>query len=224
MGTPSSSAPCLLIGGGYRRNDLGPLQGIDHVSILRAGHPQRSYAAQRPATCCATWTRAVSTAPRRRQLRPAPCTSRYQPTSCARACRRAYVLPDIWHRGLAPRSRRRRAGRGRPARTDCKREAPGRAHRAAGLSTAGAELLAFLDASGVRLPRYPGEPRPRSPGASVDDRRRCVAARCRRPDLAIVVGRKLDYQPATARTAVWPNRPLPAHWRQRRGLRENRRG
>ncbi len=41
--------PVLLIGGcaPVPQDDLGPLQGIDHVSILRPGHPQRAHAARR---------------------------------------------------------------------------------------------------------------------------------------------------------------------------------
>ena len=80
--------PVLLIGGcaPVPQDDLGPLQGIDHVSIMRPVTRSARTCAS-PAVCCATWTRP----PRRRSATATPpvrCTSRFRPMCCDRPCRR----------------------------------------------------------------------------------------------------------------------------------------
>jgi len=98
--------PVLLIGGcaPMPQDDLGPLQGIDHVSILRP--VTRSARTLRIAgqTCCVTWTRR-SRRHGATAMRPVPCTSRSRPTCCGRPCPRASCCRNTWRRARRARFR-----------------------------------------------------------------------------------------------------------------------
>ena len=142
----SRASRCCLIGGCTSRPqaNMGPLQDIPHVDILRpvtryartaarrrAGDPRAGRGDRR-----APWANAAS---------PARSISRSRPTCCARTCRRQLVLDD-WMRAEAaahacrPTRRDRSRGRRRLVGASVRWSMTGR-----GAAQAGAELVRLLD-------------------------------------------------------------------------------
>ena len=162
--------PVLLIGGCTSRPqaNMGPLQDIPHVDILRPV-TRMSRTAQR---------RRPGRARTGRGRRPAPWATwasrgrsiwRSRPTCCARTCRHNLVLD-----GLDAAQAAARSCRPSQAAVDDAVEALWSAQRplvitGRGARGAAAELVRLLDATGACLSRYPGKPRPgagRPSGAS----------------------------------------------------------
>ena len=214
--------PVLLIGGcaPMPQDDLGPLQGIDHVSILRP--VTRSARTLRVAdNLLRDLDKAVSTALGDGNA-PGPVYVEIPTDVLRQTVPPGVVLPEY----LAPRAPRRIP----PDAAEVERAAAliAGAKRplvltGRGALGAGDELVAFLDASGaVYLDTQesrglvPAE-HPATIGAM---RGRAM----QETDLAIVVGRKLDYQTGYGSPAVWPKARFLRIGDNAEELRENRRG
>jgi acetolactate synthase I/II/III large subunit len=214
--------PVLLIGGcaPVPQDDLGPLQGIDHVSIMR------------PVTRSARTLRVTGSL--LRDLDKATATALGDgnapgpvyveiPTDVLRQTVPPRVaLPEY----LAPRPPRRIP----PDPSEVERAAAliAQARRPLVLSGRGAlearaELVRFLDATGaVYLDTQESRGLVSSEHPSVIGAVRGRAMN--EADLAIVVGRKLDYQTGYGSPAVWPNARFLRIGDNAEELRENRRG
>ena len=214
--------PVLLIGGcaPVPQEDLGPLQGIDHVSIMKP--VTRSARTFRAADNLLrdldkAWSSALGDG-----TAPGPAYIEI-PADVLRARIAPGVILREW---LQPRVPRRIAPS--PAEVTRAAELIARARKPLVLSgrgamAAGDELLRFLDASGA-LYLDTQESRGLVPG---DHRSYVGAVRARamsEADLVIAIGRKLDYQVAYGSPAVFPN----AQWLRiadnAEELTENRRG
>lgn len=214
--------PVLLIGGcpPVPQDDLGPLQGIDHVSIMKP--ITRSARTLRVAdNLLRDLDKAYATAAGDGNA-PGPVYVEI-PTDIVRATvAPALVLPE-W---LAPKPKRRI-----PPQTDDVRRAVdliGQARRplvitGRGAQGASTELVQFLDATGaVYLDTQESRGLvPRGHAAVVGAMR---GRAMQEADLVVVVGRKLDYQLGYGSPAVLPQ----ARWLRiadtAEELRDNRRG
>ena len=214
--------PVLLIGGcaPVPQDDLGPLQGIDHVSILRP--VTRSARTLRVAgSLLRDLDKAVSTALGDGNA-PGPVYVEIPTDVLRQTVPQGVVLPEY----LAPRAPRRIP----PDAAEVERAAAliANAKRplvltGRGALGAGAELVAFLNASGaVYLDTQ------ESRGLVPPEHSATIGAMRGRAmqetDLAIVIGRKLDYQTGYGSPAVWPNARFVRIGDNAEELRENRRG
>jgi acetolactate synthase-1/2/3 large subunit len=214
--------PVLLIGGcaPMPQDDLGPLQGIDHVSILRP--VTRSARTLRIAgNLLRDLDKAVSTALGDGNA-PGPVYVEIPTDVLRQTVPSGVVLPEY----LAPRTPRRIP----PDAADVERAAAliAGAKRplvltGRGALGAGAELVAFLDASGavyLDTQESRGLVPPEHPATIGAMRGRAM----QETDLAIVVGRKLDYQTGYGSPAVWSKARFLRIGDNAEELRENRRG
>jgi acetolactate synthase-1/2/3 large subunit len=217
--------PLLLIGGcaPLPQDDLGPLQGIDHVSIMR------------PVTRAARTLRVADSLLRDLDKAwsialgdgggvPGPVYVEI-PTDVLRRTIPAALVLDEW---LRPKPALRvppdAADVQRAARVLAAAKRPlvlsGRGAMAAGA----APLLALLDRSGA-LYLDTQESRGLVPGSHAAVVGAVRARAMQEADCVVVVGRKLDYQTGYGSPAVWPS---AAHWIRiadnAEELRENRRG
>jgi len=214
--------PVLLIGGcaPVPQDDLGPLQGIDHVSVMRP--VTRAARTLRVAdNLLRDLDKALSTALGDGNP-PGPVYVEIPTDVLRRTVPPKLALPEY----LAPRVTRRVP----PDGAEVERAAAliAQARRPLVMTGRGAmnatkELVSFLDASGA-LYVDTQESRNLVPAehASVVNAMRARAMQD--ADLAIIVGRKLDYQTGYGSPAVWPK----ARWLRvgdnAEELRENRRG
>ena len=214
--------PVLLIGGcaPVPQDDLGPLQGIDHVGVMRP--VTRSARTLRVAdNLLRDLDKAYSTAlgdgnpPGAVYLEiPTDVLRRNVPPKLA--------LPEY----LAPRSPRHIP----PDANEVERAAAliARARRPLVLTGRGAAdardaLVPFLDASGA-LYVDTQESRGLVPPTHASVVGAVRARAMQDTDLAIIVGRKLDYQTGYGSPAVWPNARFIRIGDNAEELRENRRG
>lgn len=214
--------PVLLIGGcaPVPQDDLGPLQGIDHVSIMKP--ITRSARTLRVADSMLrdldkAWSTAIGDG-----NAPGPVYIEI-PTDVLRQTIPPGIVLDEY---LAPKAPRRIP----PDAADVQRAAALIAQAARPLVLTGrgalgasAQLLRFLDASGaVYLDTQ--ESRGLVPGAHPAYVGAVRARVMQEADLVIAIGRKLDYQVAYGSPAAFPN----ARWLRlgdnAEELRENRRG
>jgi len=216
--------PLLLIGGcaPVPQDDLGPLQGIDHVSIMR------------PVTRLARTLRVADNALRDLDKAwsmatgdgggvPGPVYVEI-PTDVLRRSVPAALRLDEW---LRPKPARRL----RPDPADVARAAQllAAARRPLVLSgrgalNAGPELLALLDRSGAAY-LDTQESRGLVPGRHASAVGAVRARAMQEADCVLVVGRKLDYQTGYGSPAVFPNaRTWLRIADNAEELRENRRG
>jgi acetolactate synthase-1/2/3 large subunit len=214
--------PVLLIGGcaPVPQDDLGPLQGIDHVSIMRP--VTRSARTLRVAgSLLRDLDKAVSTALGDGNA-PGPVYVEIPTDVLRQTVPPRVVLPEY----LTPRAPRRippdpaEVERAAALIAGAKRPLVLTGRGAVG---AGAELVAFLDASGAAY-LDTQESRGLVPA---EHRSTIGAVRARamqETDLAIVVGRKLDYQTGYGSPAVWLNARFLRIGDNAEELRENRRG
>ena len=214
--------PVLLIGGcaPLPQDDLGPLQGIDHVGVMKP--VTRSARTLRVAdNLLRDLDKAYSTALGDGNP-PGPVYVEIPTDVLRRTVPPRLALPEY----LAPRVPRRippdSAAVERAAALIAQARRPlmmtGR-----GAVDARAELVPFLDASGALYVDTQESRGLVPPGhASVVG---AVRARAMQDtDLAIIVGRKLDYQTGYGSPAVWPNARFLRIGDNAEELRENRRG
>ena len=215
-------APVLLLGGcaPVPQDDLGPLQGIDHVSIMRPVTRQ-SRTLRVPDNVPRDLDKAWSTATGDGSL-PGPVYLEF-PTDVLRASVPPRLVLEEY---LRPKPQRRIP----PDPAEVERAA--RIIEAArrplvvtgrGAQGASAELIELLDRSGavyLDTQESRGLIPPAHPSVVGAMRGRAM----QEADLVIVVGRKLDYQTGYGSPAVLPNAKLiriADNWEE---LRENRRG
>ena len=218
---PLERVPVLLIGGcaPVSQDDLGPLQGIDHVSIMR------------PVTRCARTLRGADNI--LRDLDKAWSTA----IGDGNAPGPVYVeIPtDVLRKVVPPASCWRNASR--PSRRGASRPTPRRCCARRGWSRGEAaarhhrprrdgrrpELLRFLDASGaVYLDTQ--ESRGLVPGSHASFVGAVRARVMKDADLVLSIGRKLDYQTGYGSPAVLPDARWIRIGDNAEELRENRRG
>ena len=196
-------APLLLIGGCTSRPqaNMGPLQDIPHVDILRPV-TRTSRTARVPEQVLRELDEAVA-----RAIgdvgEPGPVYIEI-PTDVLRTSVPPALVLEEWLQAKAPRvlqpdpvavaeavdvfwsAKRPLVISGRGARQ------------------AGAELIRFAGRNRRTLSRYSGEPGPR-PGRAHLDRGAVRAAAMTQADAVLVIGRKLDYQLGYGSPAVFPN-------------------
>jgi acetolactate synthase-1/2/3 large subunit len=214
--------PVLLIGGcaPVPQDDLGPLQGIDHVGVMKP--VTRSARTLRMAdNLLRDLDKAFSTALGDGNP-PGPVYVEIPTDVLRKPVPPKLALPEY----LTPRPPRRMPPD--PAEVERAAALIAQARRPLVLTGRGAldaraELVPFLDASGA-LYIDTQESRglvPPEHAAVVG----AVRARAMQDaDLAIVVGRKLDYQTGYGSPAVWPNARFVRIGDNAEELRENRRG
>ncbi len=212
----------LLIGGcaPVPQDDLGPLQGIDHVSILRP--VTRSARTLRVAgNLLRDLDKALSTALGDGNA-PGPVYVEIPTDVLRQSVPPRVVLPEY----LAPKPPRQIPPD--PAEVERAVALIMQARRplvltGRGALEAGAELVRFLDASGaVYLDTQ--ESRGLVPAAHPSAIGAMRGRAMLETDLAIVIGRKLDYQTGYGSPAVWPNARFLRIGDNAEELRENRRG
>ena len=214
--------PVLLIGGcaPVPQDDLGPLQGIDHVSIMRP--VTRSARTLRVAgNLLRDLDKAVATALGDGNA-PGPVYVEIPTDVLRQTVPPGVVMPEF----LAPRSPRRIPPD--PAEVERAAALIAQARRplvltGRGALEAGPELVRFLDATGaVYLDTQ--ESRGLVPAEHPSMIGAMRARAMQETDLAIVIGRKLDYQTGYGSPAVWPNARFLRIGDNAEELRENRRG
>jgi acetolactate synthase-1/2/3 large subunit len=214
--------PVLLIGGcaPVPQDDLGPLQGIDHVSIMRP--VTRSARTLRVAgNLLRDLDKAVATALGDGNA-PGPVYVEIPTDVLRQIVPPGVVMPEF----LAPRSPRRIPPD--PAEVERAAALIAQARRPLVLTGRGAlearvELVRFLDATGaVYLDTQ--ESRGLVPAAHPSTIGAMRGRAMQEADLAIVIGRKLDYQTGYGSPAVWPNARFLRIGDNTEELRENRRG
>jgi acetolactate synthase-1/2/3 large subunit len=214
--------PVVLIGGcaPVPQDDLGPLQGIDHVSIMRP--VTRSSRTLRTADNILrdldkAWSTAIGDG-----NAPGPVYIEI-PTDVLRK-----VVPPgvVLHEYLAPKQPRRIP----PDAAEVSRAAQiiAQAKRPLVISGRGAmgngkELVRFLDASGA-LYLDTQESRGIVPGSHRSFVGAVRARAMKEADLVVAIGRKLDYQTGYGSPAVLPNARWIRIGDNAEELRENRRG
>ena len=214
--------PVLLIGGcaPVPQDDLGPLQGIDHVSIMRP--VTRSARTLRVAgSLLRDLDKAAATALGDGNA-PGPVYVEIPTDVLRQNVPPGVVMPEY----LAARAPRRIP----PDPADVERAAAliAQARRplvltGRGAQEAGAELVRFLDATGaVYLDTQ--ESRGLVPAEHPSTIGAVRARAMQETDLAIVIGRKLDYQTGYGSPAVWPKAHFLRIGDNAEELRENRRG
>ncbi|HSQ11251.1 MAG TPA: thiamine pyrophosphate-binding protein [Burkholderiaceae bacterium] len=214
--------PVLLIGGcaPVPQDDLGPLQGIDHVSILRP--VTRSARTLRVAgSLLRDLDKAVSTALGDGNA-PGPVYVEIPTDVLRQTVPPRVVLPEY----LAPRAQRRIPPD--PAEVERAAALIAGAKRplvltGRGAVTARAELMQFLDESGAAY-LDTQESRGLVPPEHSSTIGAMRGRAMQETDLAIVVGRKLDYQTGYGSPAVWPKANFLRIGDNAEELRENRRG
>jgi len=214
--------PVVLIGGcaPVPQDDLGPLQGIDHVSIMRP--VTRSARTLRTAgNILRDLDKAWSTAMGDGNA-PGPVYLEI-PTDVLREVVPSGVVLDEY---LTPKLPRRIP----PSAEDVSRAAQllAAARRPLVMSGRGAmgnatELVRFLDASGA-LYLDTQESRGLVPGSHSSYVGAVRARAMKEADLVIAIGRKLDYQTGYGSPAVYPNAKWIRIGDNAEELRENRRG
>jgi acetolactate synthase-1/2/3 large subunit len=215
-------APVLLIGGcaPVPQDDLGPLQGIDHVGVMKP--VTRSARTLRVAdNLLRDLDKAMSTALGDGNA-PGPVYVEIPTDVLRRSVPPKLALPEY----LASRGPRRIP----PDAADVERAAAliAQARRPLVMTGRGAmdartELVPFLDATGalyVDTQESRGLVPPEHAAVVGAVRARAM----QEADLAIIVGRKLDYQTGYGSPAVWPNARFVRIGDNAEELRENRRG
>jgi acetolactate synthase I/II/III large subunit len=214
--------PVLLIGGcaPVPQDDLGPLQGIDHVAVMRP--VTRSARTLRVAgSLLRDLDKAVSTALGDGNA-PGPVYLEIPTDVLRQTVPPAVALPEY----LTARQAHRIPPD--PAQVEQAATMLARSRRplvltGRGAQGAAAELGALLDASGaVYLDTQESRGLVAPEHASVVGAVRARAMQ--EADLAIVIGRKLDYQTGYGSPAVWPNARFLRIGDNAEELRENRRG
>ena len=214
--------PVLLIGGcaPVPQDDLGPLQGIDHVSIMRP--VTRSARTLRVAgSLLRDLDKAAATALGDGNA-PGPVYVEIPTDVLRQNVPPGVVMPEY----LAARAPRRIPPD--PAEVERAAALIAEARRplvltGRGAQEAGAELVRFLDATGaVYLDTQ--ESRGLVPAEHPSTIGAVRARAMQETDLAIVIGRKLDYQTGYGSPAVWPKAHFLRIGDNAEELRENRRG
>ena len=214
--------PVLLIGGcaPVPQDDLGPLQGIDHVSIMRP--VTRSARTLRVAgSLLRDLDKAAATALGDGNA-PGPVYVEIPTDVLRQNVPPGVVMPEY----LAARAPRRIPPD--PAEVERAAALIAQARRplvltGRGAQEAGAELVRFLDATGaVYLDTQ--ESRGLVPAEHPSTIGAVRARAMQETDLAIVIGRKLDYQTGYGSPAVWPKAHFLRIGDNAEELRENRRG
>ncbi len=214
--------PVLLIGGcaPVPQDDLGPLQGIDHVSIMRP--VTRSARTLRVAgSLLRDLDKAAATALGDGNA-PGPVYVEIPTDVLRQTVPPGVVMPEY----LAARAPRRIPPD--PAEVERAAALIAQARRplvltGRGAQGAGAELVRFLDATGaVYLDTQ--ESRGLVPAEHPSTIGAVRARAMQETDLAIVIGRKLDYQTGYGSPAVWPKAHFLRIGDNAEELRENRRG
>ena len=214
--------PVLLVGGcaPVPQDDLGPLQGIDHVGIMRP--VSRSARTLRVAgNLLRDLDKALSTALGDGNT-PGPVYVEIPTDVLRQTVPQRVALPEY----LQPRPPRRIPPDA--AQVEQAVQLISQARRPVvltgrGAQAAAAELLSFLDATGA-LYLDTQESRGLVPGEHPSVVSATRARAMNETDLAIVVGRKLDYQTGYGSPAVWPQARFLRIGDNPEELRENRRG
>ena len=174
--------PVLLIGGcaPVAQDDLGPLQGIAHVDIMRPVDALVAHAALRRQRAARS-RQGVGDRGGRRQSARAGVRRDPHRRAAHRRCAPKVVLREY----LAPQAAAADSA-GPRRRRSARRAMIGEARRplvltGRGALGAGDALVRFLDATRRALPRHAGEPRPRAAPSIRRWSAPCAPARCRRP-------------------------------------------